>query len=31
MNNQNIMLGYPPPMKKIEKLDNIKRFILMNA
>ena len=30
MNNQNIMLGYPPPFGKLEKLKNVKQSILMN-
>ena len=31
MNNQNIMLGYPPPMEKLEKSKNDKHLILMNV
>ena len=31
MNNQNIMLGYPPSMVKLEKSKNIKQLILMNV
>ena len=31
MNDQNIMLGYPPPMEKIEKSKNVNKLILMNV
>ena len=31
MNNQNIMLGYPPPMEKLEKSKDVKQPILINV
>ena len=31
MINQNIMLGCPPPMEKLEKSENIKQLIVMNV
>ena len=31
MNNQNIMLGYPPPKEKIEKSKNVRQLIFMNV
>ena len=31
MNDQNIMLGYPPSMEKLEKSKNVNQLILMNV
>ena len=31
INNQNIMLGYPFPMEKTQKIENVKQLILMNV
>ena len=31
MNDQNIMCGYTPPLKKLEKLKNVDQLILMNV
>ena len=31
MNDQNTLFGYPPPMEKLEKLENVSQLILMNV
>ena len=31
MNDLNIMLGYPPPIEKLEKSKNVKQYVLMKV